>query len=1042
MCDLCSENLIYENIHSHSHYSNVQTIDSIITKEDIAIRAKALGHKTLSLVEHGYFANIFETYDVAQKYDLNLIFGAEFYFVKDRFEKDNTNAHLLIMAKNETGRKEITKMVSESNRTGYYYKPRIDEELLFNLTPENVLVTSACIASPIRKYGEEYAHYFIKKAKKYFGDNFYLEVQPHKHSLQVSWNAKLIEYREKHNVPFILGIDSHYIEIKDGAKRDLFLKGKGINYPEEEGFILDYPTVEEILERFKEQGVLSNKMIKEAFDSTLVARDFEPVTLNDDIKMPTIYPDLTHEEKSVKLKEIINEEWKKDRRHINKEKWPEYLDAIKQETSVIVDTDTEDYFLLNYEIIKKATEEYGGVLTRTGRGSAPSMYVNKLLGFTEIDRLEAPIQLYSSRFMSKSRILETRSLPDVDMNTSDPQPFIQASKDLLGDDGCHWMVAYGTMKESSSFRNLCRAKRLNPSDYNEVAKHLDDYQNHSYWGPLIEESKMFVGVIDSVSPHPCANILLSNPVSEELGTIKVGNLQVALIDSGSSDKYKYLKNDYLTVTVWKIIADTYEKIGQPIDDVRSLIYKTDGNEKVWNLYSSGIVATLNQAGTPSGKPQIMQYKPKNIRELSGWVAAIRPAFSSMKHYFLNRKDFSYGIPEFDELLKPSDNFVLYQESIMATLQYAGFSEDSTYGLLKAIAKKKEGIIEPIHDQFIDGFVKKTGSEENALKVWKIIEDAVGYSFNSSHSYSVGLDSLYGAYLKATYPLQYYSVILNIYNGNKAKQGEIVKELDYFNISLNPIKFGKSRALYELDEENNAIYKGLSSIANLNEKVAEELFELAKQHNYERFSDVILAIILNTSANATQLKNLILLDYFSDFGEKEVLLKLYEFVGGFFNKNLSEKTKEKRIKWIKVVERKMFAMPFKKQTIQEALEFEQDKLGYIMKTFPTVPESLYYVTEINKQYTPKISLYRLQDGEETLMKMKKGDFYVRKTANSLYEDTSAVFVGDVIQVIRTEQDWGKKLVDGKWTNTENIDIFIKQVKVIRPSNKRKLVNIIE
>src|SRR5699024_568168 len=219
----------------------------------------------------------------------------------------------------------------------------------------------------------------------------------------------------------------------------------------------------------------------------------------------------------------------------------------------------------------------------------------------------------------------------------------------------------------------------------------------------------------------------------------VGDVYTALIDSGNSDKFKYLKDDFLEVTVWDIISKGYQAIGQPIDDVRNLSKKVENDEKVWELYRKGLVSTLNQAGTKSGKPQIMQYSPQSVRELSGWVSAIRPSFASMKHYFLNRKEFSYGIAEFDNILESSDNFVLYQENIMATLVYAGFSEDETYGLLKAIAKKKEGIIEPIHDRFIKGFTEKTGSSENALMVWKIIEDAVGYGFNSSHAYSVALD---------------------------------------------------------------------------------------------------------------------------------------------------------------------------------------------------------------------------------------------------------------------------------------------------------------
>lgn len=712
MCNMCD--LEYENIHSHSMYSNIYTADSIITKEDIAVRAVELKQKTLSSVEHGYFGNLFESYEVAEKYDLNLIFGTEFYFVKDRFEKDSTNSHLLVLAKNESGREEITSMISESNKTGFYYKPRIDEDLLFRLNPNNVVVTTACIASPINKYGDEYADYFIKKCKEHFGKNFYLEVQPHTNIKQVAFNQKLQRASYQYGVELILGIDSHYIYKEDSKKRDLFLRGKNINYPEEEGFIIDFPSVKEIVDRFKKQNVLLDKEIKQAFDNTLIARDFEPVKLNTDIKMPTIYPELSHEEKSMRLKEVINRAWVEDRKQIPKSKWKEYIEAIKFETEIITETNMEDYFLMNEKIINRAVNEYGGVLTRTGRGSAPSFYVNKLLGFTEIDRLEAPIQLYATRFMSKSRILETRSLPDVDFNTADPKPFIRASRDYIGEDNAYWMIAYGKMKDSEAFRNYSRALNLDKQEVNEVGKNLESYENHSYWSKIIEESKMFVGVIDSVSPHPCAVLLLSEPISEEVGVIKVGDEMVCLIDSGNSDKYKYLKNDYLTVTVWDIISKGYEKIGQPIDDVRTLIKKTENDEKVWSLYEKGLVSTLNQAGTQSGKPQVIQYSPKSIRELSGWVSAIRPSFASMKHYFLNRKEFSYGIPEFDRLLEASDNFILYQEDIMKVLVYAGFSEDVTYGLLKAIAKKKEGIIEPIHDKFIEGFVEAIGREQGGF----------------------------------------------------------------------------------------------------------------------------------------------------------------------------------------------------------------------------------------------------------------------------------------------------------------------------------------
>lgn len=398
----------YENIHKHTKYSNIFTPDCIISPEDIAKRAVELGHKTISTVEHGYAGNVFEYYDIAQKYGLKMIFGVEFYYVKDRFKKDGTNAHLLILAKNNYGKKQLTKLISEANRTGYYKKPRIDESLLFSLNPEDVVVTSTCIMSPYNLYQDES---FITNCYDYFKENFYLEIQCHTHIKQIEYNKRLLDLHKKYNIPFIFATDTHYIYEEDAKYRDLFLKGKKIFYPEEEGFVMDYPDPEKIFQRFEQQGVFTREQIESALRNTWIVDDFEEIKMNKEIKMPSIYPNWTHEQKIEKLKSIINEEWKKDRQHIPKERWDKYIDAIKFEFDIIEKTKMEDYFLLNYEIIKRAKEK-GGILTRTGRGSAPSFYINKLLGFTEIDRLEAPITLYPTRFMSISRILETRSLPD------------------------------------------------------------------------------------------------------------------------------------------------------------------------------------------------------------------------------------------------------------------------------------------------------------------------------------------------------------------------------------------------------------------------------------------------------------------------------------------------------------------------------------------------------------------------------------------------------------------------------------------------------
>jgi DNA polymerase III alpha subunit len=356
-------------------------MDSRISIEDIAQRAVELGHKTLSTVEHGFFGDQFGYYDISKKYNLKFIFGVEFYYVHDRFSKDKTNAHILILAKNMDGKKQLTKLVSESNLNGFHYKPRIDKQLLFSLNPNDVVVTTACIGGIYGKYEDES---FILECCNHFGKNFYLGLHANTHYKQVEYNKKLLRLHNTYNIPLIFEADTHYIQEEDAKWRDLLLKGRGMFYEDEDGFVMDYPTIDTIFQRFKEQGVFTKEQVQQALKNTLIVDDFDEIIMNKDIKMPSIYPNLTHEQKVQKLKEIINREWVYDRQHISQSDFKKYLDAIRFEMDIIEKTHTEDYFLLNYDIIKKAKEK-GGILTRTGRGSAPSFYLNKLLGFTEID---------------------------------------------------------------------------------------------------------------------------------------------------------------------------------------------------------------------------------------------------------------------------------------------------------------------------------------------------------------------------------------------------------------------------------------------------------------------------------------------------------------------------------------------------------------------------------------------------------------------------------------------------------------------------------
>ncbi|MCD3321144.1 PHP domain-containing protein [Clostridium botulinum D/C] len=1017
----------YNNYHKHTHYSNLRTIDVITKPINYIERAKELGHNTYFTTEHGWGGNVLEAYTLCKENDLKMIFGVEAYYVDNRLEKDRSNNHIILIALNREGFKDINRIISEANLSGYYYKPRIDKELILSLNPKNVIITTACIAGRLFKT-EDYEEEFVIPLLNHFKDHFYLEVQSHKQ--QSEYNKQVLELKQKYKLPLIHANDSHYIYSKDSKYRDMFLKAKGIFYEDEGSFILDYPNYEEIAERYEKQGVLNKEQIQESLNNTLIFDKCEDLKFDKEIKIPKIHKD---KDSNKLLKTIISNEWKKERSNICKDKWNEYKNAIKEEVDIVEKTNMEDYFILDYEIVKKAVNEYKAVLTRTGRGSAPSFYINKLLGFTNIDRVSAPITLYPTRFMSTTRILQTRSLPDIDLNWANIEPVIKASKDILGEDGVYFMIAYKPLQNSSAFRLWCKSKGFNINEYNEVAKNLDGYLEDEKWGEIIEESKIFRGVIESVAPSPCSFLLLDKAISEEIGLIKVGNQICCCLDGYNCDQYKYLKNDYLKVSVWSIIAKVYEMIGEPIDTIQQLENKVDDN--VWNLYRLGLTATLNQADSNYATPLIKKYSPKSIAEISAWVASIRPGFASLMNNFLERKPYTTGVKELDDLLQDSYHYMMYQESIMKYLVWLGIAEDETYGIIKKIAKKKfkEKELEVLKEKLLKGWIKNVGIEEGFENTWQVVNDASKYSFNASHSLSVGIDSLYGAYLKANHPLEYYTVVLNMYEGDTEETSKIVDELDYFKINVLPPKFRYSTSEYMCDKEQNSIYKGLSSIKYISKQVADELFEL-RNEKYNDFIQVLSDLNDKTSINSRQLDILIKLNYFSEFGKSKRLLTITEIVNNLLSKKQIKKDKLEELnltkdivsKYAQKETEKLFKeidmnslvkeviQGIKNQSIsiKDQLQAEIEYLGYPKTIIPKASNNFFYVTELkifkNKRsitYYPV--LYSVKNGNIVQKKLK--DF--RLFAENPFKE------GCIINIIQESKEPKRKMVNGHWTKSE-------------------------
>ena len=1017
----------YNNYHKHDVYGNIRALDTITKPIDYIKRAKELdGDKAIFFsTNHGYQGNIFEYYNLCKENNVKLIGGVETYYVPNRLEKDKSNYHLVIIAKNKRGFKQINKIMSEANLTGYYYKPRIDDELLFSLNPNDVLITSACVASRLRN--EEGAEEWIVKMKDYFGDNFYLEVQNHNVEIQKTYNKRILKYADKYNIQIIHANDSHYIYPSDSKYRDLFLKAKGIVYEEESNFILDYPDYETIVERYKVQGILSDKQIKQALDNTLIFDDFEGIEFDTEIKMPCISNNPSKE-----LGEIIENEFKKELNSIDINRKEEYIKAINEEWKVISDTNMYEYFLVNHKMIKLAIEKYGGVITKSSRGSCPSFYINKLLGFTSLDRLDTPVTLYPSRFMSTTRILQSKSLPDIDTNVAVQQPFIDASKELLGDDGCQWMLSFKPLQESSAFRLYCKSIGMNISEYNEVAKELSLYKDDPQWNKIIEESKHFVGVIESVSQSPCSTLLLNQPISEEIGLLKAGDVIVCNIDGINCDRYKYLKNDILAVSVWDIINETCKLANISVPSTSELNLLLD--DKVWHIYEKGSTCTINQADSKFATDLVKKYKPKSIAEMSAFVASIRPGFASLLDNFIERKPYTTGVIELDNLLKDSYHYLMYQESIMKYLIWLGIEESETYTIIKKIAKKKfkEKELINLKEKLKNGWSNIVGREEGFEETWQVVEDASRYSFNASHSLSYAYDSLYGAYLKSHYPLEYYTVVMNSYSDDSERTARLTNEMKYFNIKLKNPKFRYSKGEYFFDRKTNSIYKGISSIKFISKNAGSILYDL-KDNHYDTFCDLLVDI--GNKINSKNIQILIRLNYFSEFGTISKLLKIYELYTNLYGKIQISKDKYPKLNnifskfAIKETEKRFTfnnTLPILKGIEKHLKNKENDVVQLILDYFEytgacDIKNNSYgnnsIVIDINTKYAPKITLYSIKKGMTKEVKIYKKNYI------------NPLKIGDVISIQDAEYRYKKKKEGNKWVNTNEKELIVNAYKIL-------------
>ena len=459
------------------------------------------------------------------------------------------------------------------------------------------------------------------------------------------------------------------------------------------------------------------------------------------------------------------------------------------------------------------------------------------------------------------------------------------------------------------------------------------------------------------------------------------------------------------------------------------------DDACWDVYAKGATVGINQVEQPGTSARVQVYKPTNISELTAFVAAIRPGFKSMYKKFESREDFSYGIPSFDKLIQTKEfpySYMLYQEQAMAALNHAGIPMKDCYAAIKNIAKKRVDKVLALKETFISGFEKalvedgtdKKFAATKAEMVWQIIEDSSRYSFNCSHAYCVALDSLYGAWIKAHYPLAFYKAYLIVQNdkGDKDKMNAAKAEAeDYFGIHFPPFKFGQDNREITANPTTNEITNCLSAIKGFSKAFAHTCYECGKQ-NYKSFIDV-LRWFDSRSIKTARLEPLIKIDYFSQYGTIPALMNICDMWNMLQQGNaltvskkkldtatfelfkpyvISENTKGKELTLLKITDINSMLYSYEKVVVEKCktdipyrvkIQNQLDILGYVDLTTGVAEDrrKLFVTdcTEQKNQRSGEIWAYRI--GTKSVGTGKTARLTVR---NSVYKK-DPIQAGDIL-----------------------------------------------
>lgn len=1049
----------YVPYHIHSMLSNgVTNIDSITDFHDYVDAAKNLGMKAFGFSEHGSLFAWLKKKEYIESCGMKYIHAVEAYLTEDNEQtekKTRDNYHIVLIARNYDGVKELNKLVSKSFCRAdhhFYYMPRITFEELF-ATSDNIIITSACLGGVLFSGTPAAKEKFLCFLSRNPGRCF-LEIQHHNCRDQIEYNQLLYGLHKESGISLIAGTDTHALNDEHLDGRAVLQKSKNVFFANEEEWDLTFKSYNQLLDAYKKQDALPMEVVEEAINNTNVMADMvEEFTLDYSPKYPRLYDDPEAVFKQKINEGVINRGIKK------LPNYKEYVDRIHYEYDVYKHNGAIDFMLLeeNYksEIRKK------GIKFGYSRGSVSGSIIAYLLGITEIDSVK--YNLNFERFMNKERV----SLADIDTDWfADDRAVV---KDYLyGKEGlyCCDIVTFNTIALKGAVRDVCRAlykdeKYLDISREIISAAEADEESARKRYPDVFKYVDLVNGVVVSVGNHPAACVVSPFPVDEWFGTFTTSTDEypVSLLNMKEIDSLNFVKLDILSLDNIGLICKTCDAAGIPFatpdnippDDLNVWKSIRDDTTMIFQWESQSAFRYLKQLLSDATIRKIRKGN-ENLSYmdlLSIGNGAIRPAGESYRDKLARGEYQDNGHKVLNDFLAPTLGYLVYQEQIIEFLhKFCGYTMGEADIVRRGFAKKTgtEKFIPKIKAGFTKTMEEKYGvspeeSDKLIVNFIKVIEDASAYLFSKNHADPYSWIGYICGYLRYYYPLEFITAALNIFEGKEEKSIAIINYAKKQGITISPIKFRHSIASYNFDKETNQIFKGISSVKYMNTAVAEEMYAL-KDNRYDSFMDLLFDLEDKTSLNSRQTGILIELDFFEEFGEAGCLLAQYDLYEKLYGKKQIKKEaiaelgvpetiirkyadRETEKQYLDVNSRSLLreaalSVRSKPRSLSERIRSQTEYLGYI-NIKDARYSSMAAVLEVNTRYTPRVKLYALKNGTIIECKIDKKNFNKEKLRE-----------GDVIRIISTgyRPKVTKDAETNQWVKIPDaFDLWITSYKVI-------------